>query len=251
MRYDYVEGFWLKKNLAEANILVIVPAFNEEEAIVATLSKLLAIKESIPTVDICVINDGSTDKTADVVRQFPNIILLDLPYNLGIGGAVQTGYKYAHHHNYDVAVQFDADGQHNERDLAAVIKPVLAGECDMCIGSRFVKKTGYDGSSLRRIGIYYFEFLLFLLTRERYTDSTSGYRAINQKVIKIFADSYPKDYPEPEVILFLRRKKLKVKETSVEMNQRQGGASSITPFRSVYYMFKVTLSILMQKLIKE
>ncbi|MBU8881148.1 glycosyltransferase family 2 protein [Bacillus sp. FJAT-29790] len=230
--------------------MIIVPAYNEEEAIGRTLSKLLSIKTSIPTIDICVINDGSKDQTAKVVGLYSDVILLDLPNNLGIGGAVQTGYKYAHHNHYDIALQFDADGQHNEKDLITVLTPIINGECDMCIGSRFVEKTSYTGSRSRRMGIYYFELLLYLLTRQKYTDATSGYRAINRKVISLFADNYPRDYPEPEVILYLHRKKLRVKEISVNMNERQGGTSSITPFRSMYYMFKVTLSILMQKLIK-
>lgn len=238
-------------SLNEKKILIIVPAYNEEEAIEFTLKKLLSLKNTLPLLDICVINDGSRDRTAETVSRFPEIILLDLPYNLGIGGAVQTGYRYAYHNNYDIAVQFDADGQHNEEDLIAVLKPIAAGECDMCIGSRFVEKTDYAGSPFRRAGIYYFEFLLYMLTRKRYTDATSGYRAINQNVIDLFAHDYPRDYPEPEVILYLHRKKLKVKEISVNMKERQGGTSSITPFRSLYYMFKVTLSILMQKLIKE
>ncbi|WP_433744887.1 glycosyltransferase family 2 protein [Falsibacillus pallidus] len=239
------------RNMEEEKILIIVPAYNEEEAIAGTIKKLQALKQTIPTLDVCIINDGSKDRTAEIVKSYPDVTLLDLPYNLGIGGAVQSGYKYAYKNDYDVAVQFDADGQHNEEDLLAVIKPILSGECDMCIGSRFVEKTDYVGNPLRRLGIMYFEFLLYVLTRKKYTDATSGYRAINQKVIKMFAFDYPKDYPEPEVILFLHRRKMKIKEISVNMKQRQGGTSSITPFKSIYYMFKVTLSILMQKLIKE
>lgn len=239
------------QKLHDSKILIIVPAFNEEEAIGNTLERLLTIKAIHPTLDICVINDGSMDQTAQVVRQFPEIILLDLPNNLGIGGAVQTGYKYAHQYGYDIAVQFDADGQHNEADLIKLVNPVLEEQCDMCVGSRFIQKTDYSGNPLRRIGIFYFQFLIYLLTGKKFTDATSGYRAINRKVIELFAHEYPLDYPEPEVILFLNRKKLKVKEISVNMMERQGGASSITPFRSMYYMLKVTLSILMQKVIKE
>jgi glycosyltransferase involved in cell wall biosynthesis len=246
-----MEGMYLSNGIDQARTLIIVPAYNEEESIGHTLRKLLSIKKNLPSIDICVINDGSKDQTAQVVRQFEDVVLIDLPYNLGIGGAVQTGYKYAYKMGYDVAVQFDADGQHNEADLIAVIQPIVNGETDMCIGSRFVQKTDYKGSIFRRIGIYYFELLLFLLTGKKYTDATSGYRAINKKVIELFAREYPKDYPEPEVILFLHRKNFRIKEISVHMKQRQGGSSSITPFRSIYYMLKVTLSILMQKLIKE
>lgn len=237
--------------LDEVKILIIVPAFNEEEAIGKTLQRLLKMKKHYRTIDICVINDGSIDQTVQVVNQYPEIILLDLPNNLGIGGAVQTGYKYAYQKEYDIAVQFDADGQHNEEDLVNLLVPIMEGQCDMSVGSRFIRKTDYSGNPLRRMGIYYFQFLIYLLTRQKFTDATSGYRAINRTVIELFAHEYPLDYPEPEVILFLHRKRLRVKEVSVNMMERQGGTSSITPFRSMYYMFKVTLSILMQKVIKE
>jgi glycosyltransferase involved in cell wall biosynthesis len=249
--YTIFGGLLKLKTIDEAKLLIIVPAYNEEEAISSTLDKLLRLKQNIPSLDICVVNDGSKDRTADMVRQFKEVILIDLPYNLGIGGAVQSGYKFAHKNHYDVAVQFDADGQHSEADLLAVIHPILEEKADMCIGSRFVQKTDYIGNPIRRFGIYYFQWLLFILTGNKYTDATSGYRAINHKVISLFASDYPRDYPEPEVILYLNRKKMKILEISVNMNQRQGGASSITPFKSIYYMFKVTLSILMQKLIKE
>ena len=235
----------------DSTILIIVPAYNEEEAIEGTIEKLNKLRDNRKGIDICVINDGSRDRTAEIVRAFPEVILIDLPTNLGIGGAVQTGYKYAYEFGYDVAVQFDADGQHNADDLATIVNPVLDGECDMCIGSRFVEKTAYRGSSLRRFGIYYFQSLIQVLTGQKFTDATSGYRAMNKRVIALFAYNYPRDYPEPEVIIYLHRKKMKVVEKTVNMHARQGGVSSITPFKSLYYMFKVTLSIIMQKLIKE
>lgn len=235
----------------ELSILIIVPAYNEEEAIEGTIEKLKQLKTPYGSVDICVINDGSRDRTAEIVGAHPEIILLNLTNNLGIGGAVQTGYRYAYQHGYDIAVQFDADGQHNENDLATIIDPVRLGECDLCIGSRFVEKTAYKGSISRRMGIYYFQNLLLLLTGQKFTDATSGYRAMNRKVIELFTYNYPKDYPEPEVLIYLRRKKMKIVEKSVHMNARQGGVSSITPFKSLYYMVKVTISIIMQKLIRE
>lgn len=237
--------------LNNQSVLIIVPAFNEEEAIENTIAKLKKLRSGLPGVDICVINDGSTDRTVSIVKSHPEVILIDLPNNLGIGGAVQTGFKYAHQFNYDIAVQFDADGQHNEDDLMTIIGPVISGECDMCIGSRFVEKTAYSGSKSRRAGIYYFQYLLFLLTGQKFTDATSGYRAMNKSIIQLFAKDYPRDYPEPEVIIHLRRRKFKIIEKSVNMHARQGGSSSITPFKSLYYMLKVTLSILMQKLVKE
>lgn len=244
-------GFLLNTHSGDSTVLIIVPAFNEEEAIENTINKLQKLRTTHSSVDICVINDGSRDRTAEIVRSHPDIILLDLINNLGIGGAVQTGFRYAHEFGYDVAVQFDADGQHNEEDLASIVRPVLAGDCDMCIGSRFVEKTAYEGSLARRFGIYYFQYLIFLLTGQKFTDATSGYRAMNKKVIALFAYDYPRDYPEPEVIIYLRRKKMVIIEKTVNMHARQGGVSSITPIKSLYYMFKVTLSIIMQKLIKE
>lgn len=230
--------------------LIIVPAFNEEESIAGTLTKLSELKRQIPSLEVCVVNDGSEDQTADIVKRF-NVVLVNLPNNLGIGGAVQTGYKYAYHNGYEIAVQFDADGQHNAKDLVQLLEPLVMGEADMVVGSRFVKKTSYKGSIARRIGIYYFYSILKLLTNERFTDPTSGYRAKNRKVIELFAQSYPKDYPEPEVLIQLHKKGLKIKEITANMQERQGGVSSITPIKTIYYMSKVTLAIFMQKIIKE
>lgn len=234
----------------EKKTLIIVPAYNEEEAIGQTLENLLKVKKEIPFIDICVVNDGSKDHTADIVESY-GVHLINLPINLGIGGGMQTGYKYAYYNNYDIAVQFDADGQHNELDLKALILPIISGQADMVVGSRFVENTDYKGSVFRRIGIYYFSTLLFLLTGKKFTDPTSGYRAKNRKVIELFTEHYPRDYPEPEVLIYLKKKGIKVQEVSVHMKDRQGGTSSITPTKSVYYMIKVTLSILMQRLIKE
>ncbi len=238
------------KDSSTLKILIIVPAYNEEKSIAHTLSELIQLTERLEDIDICVINDGSKDQTLSVVKEFP-VILIDLPYNLGIGAAVQTGYKYAYLHNYDIAVQFDADGQHNSQDLENLIQPLLENTCDMVIGSRFIQKTGYKGAWNRRIGILFFSHLLSFLTGNKITDSTSGYRAINKTVIKQLALNYPKDYPEAEVIIYLHRKGLRCGEVSVAMNQRLQGKSSITPFKSIYYMLKVTLAILMQKLTRE
>jgi glycosyltransferase involved in cell wall biosynthesis len=234
-------------------VLVIVPAYNEEEAIRGTLTKLITQvqKGCEYDLDICVVNDGSIDETSRIVSDFPDVILLDLPFNLGIGGAMQTGYKYAWEQGYDVALQFDADGQHNINDLDIIIEPILKADLDMTVGSRFLLKTDYKGTLSRRVGIYYFTMLLKILTRQRFTDPTSGFRAIGKKALGEFASYYPKDYPEPEVLIFLKRKGYKIEERSVNMMERQGGVSSITPFKSIYYMLKVTLSICMQKIIKE
>ncbi|WP_349408676.1 glycosyltransferase family 2 protein [Pseudalkalibacillus sp. SCS-8] len=234
------------------NVLIIVPAYNEEESIGRTLQSLLhTTKASKYNIDICVVNDGSKDRTAEIVQSYPEVKLLNLPYNLGIGGAMQTGYRYAYESNYQIAIQFDADGQHNNEELNTIIEPLKNQEADMIVGSRFVLPTEYRGSSMRRIGIVYFMYLLYALTKQKFTDPTSGFRAINHKIIKEFAHRYPKDYPEPEVLIYLHKKGYIIKEKSVKMQARQGGASSITPFKSLYYMIKVTLSIIMQKVIKE
>ncbi|MFU0789320.1 glycosyltransferase family 2 protein [Cerasibacillus sp. JNUCC 74] len=230
--------------------LIIVPAYNEEASIASTLNSLMKLKSNIKSLEICVVNDGSTDKTADIVASF-DVVLLNLPMNLGIGGAVQTGYKYAYNHGYEIAVQFDADGQHNTNDFLELIKPIIKNEEDMVVGSRFLQKTSYSGSKTRRIGIYYFYLILKLLTNKSYTDPTSGYRAINRRVICLFAHDYPKDYPEPEVLMHLNRKNMRIREVTANMAARQGGESSITFWKSVYYMGKVTLSILMQSIVKE
>ncbi|MGE8080454.1 glycosyltransferase family 2 protein [Peribacillus loiseleuriae] len=239
--------------ISAQKILIIVPAYNEQASIAKTLRELVDFKgnhELSAIVDICVINDGSVDKTEEIVREMGEVILIDLPLNLGIGGAVQTGYKYANSNHYDLAIQYDADGQHKSTELQKIIQPVLAGECDLCIGGRFVEKTSYKGSFQRRMGIFYFEKMIKLLTRVRVTDSTSGFRCVNQKVISIFAKDYPRDYPEPEVIIMLYKKGLKIKEVAVEMVAREMGESSITPWKSVYYMLKVSLSILVRKIEK-
>lgn len=229
--------------------LIIVPAFNEEEAIEGTLRNLAKLKQHFSNVDICVINDGSKDKTSQLAKRH-DVIVVDLPYNLGIGSAVQTGYKYAYQNGYEIAIQFDADGQHNHEDLLHIIEPLQTGECDMVIGSRFCEKTDYKGAVSRRIGIYYFTVLLKMLTGQTFTDPTSGYRAKNRKVLEVFAHHYPKDYPEPEVLIYLKRKGFRLKEVSVNMKERQGGKSSITPFKSIYYMLKVSMAIVKQKFVK-
>lgn len=231
-------------------ILIIVPAYNEEKSISNTLLELKLLTEKMRNIQICVINDGSKDQTAAIIEKFP-VILINLPYNLGIGCAVQTGYKYACLHDYDIAIQFDADGQHSSEDLERLIQPLLKNQCDMVIGSRFLKKTNYKGSLSRRIGILFFSYLLSILTRSKVTDPTSGYRAINKKVIRLLAVNYPKDYPEAEVIAYLHKKGLLCKEIPVNMKPRLEGKSSITPIKSFYYMLEVTIAILMQKLMKK
>lgn len=233
-------------------VLIIVPAYNEQDSIGKTLENLLAHKKNITdyVIDICVINDGSKDNTKDAVLKYADVKLIDLPVNLGIGGAVQTGYKYAYKNDYTLAVQFDADGQHKSEELYKIIAPVLNGDADMCIGSRFLEKTAYRGSLQRRLGIYFFETLLTFFTRNRVTDPTSGFRCINRRIIELFDQDYPKDFPEPEVIMLLNKRNYTVREVSVEMDSREMGASSITPLKSIYYMLKVSLAVFVRKIEK-
>lgn len=233
-------------------IVIIVPAYNEEETIGRTLTDLLGHIQTMKqaSIDVCVVNDGSTDRTRDIISLYKNVTVLDLPFNSGIGGAMQSGYQYAYQMNYDIAVQFDADGQHNPHDLWALISPLWEETCDMTIGSRFLQRTGYKGSFPRRIGIYYFSKLISFLTNETFTDPTSGFRAVNSKIITQFAKQYPKDYPEPEVLMQLHRKKFKIREISVTMKSRQGGTSSITSLKAIHYLVKVSAAIILQTISK-
>ncbi len=222
--------------------LIIIPAYNESENIEKTIR---SIKENAKGFDYIVINDCSTDDTKRICeRNGYNII--SLPINLGIGGAVQTGYKYAWQNGYDMAVQVDGDGQHDPAFLETMANYILEEKCDMVIGSRFINKEGFQSSGARRIGIRYFTALIKFLTGVKITDPTSGLRMINRDVIKIFAVDYPRDYPEPESVVAILRQKKNVREIPVIMKAREGGVSSISPKKSVYYMIKVTLAILIE-----
>ncbi|MDL4839112.1 glycosyltransferase family 2 protein [Aquibacillus rhizosphaerae] len=216
-------------------ILVIIPAYNEEDSILNTVQKL----QRNSLYDYIVINDGSSDRTDEILKG-NDVNHITLPVNLGIGGAMQTGFLYALKHGYDYAIQLDADGQHDSADLQYLVQEIKTSKCDMVIGSRFIEKTDYKGSFMRRLGIYYFYNMLRVIAKIRVTDPTSGYRIVNSKVIHEFANYYPVDYPEVEVLVKLAHKKYHIKEIKVNMSARQGGKSSITPFKSLYYMIKVT-----------
>lgn len=217
-------------------ILAIIPAYNEESNIYNVVT---AIKKEAEEVDILVINDGSKDDTGkEAIRAGAKVI--NMPYNLGIGGAVQTGYIYALQNNYDIAIQVDGDGQHNPKDIEKIIKPIIEGKSDMVIGSRFKDKTDYKPSFCRNLGIMFFSKLVSTLCRASYYDTTSGYRAINRSCMELFCNYYPKDYPEVETIVYACKNGMRITEISVDMNYRKAGKSSITPLRSVYYMLKVT-----------
>ncbi|NRF95756.1 glycosyltransferase family 2 protein [Paenibacillus frigoriresistens] len=224
-------------------ILIIIPAFNEEKNIVNLLYTLNTLHTK---VDILVVNDCSNDKTSSICKSLvlDNLNVIDLPCNLGIGGAVQTGYKYAYRHNYDIAIQLDGDGQHKPEYIINLIDPIVRNEADFVIGSRFIDKKGFQSSAMRRVGINYFSKLINLLVNQKITDPTSGFRACNKDIIELFASKYPVDYPEPESIIFLLRKKYKIVEIPVVMMERIAGVSSIHSFKSIYYMIKVSLAIL-------
>lgn len=224
--------------------LIIIPAYNESASIKATVEE---IKEKAIGFDYVVINDCSTDDTRKICESMKYNIV-NLPVNLGIGGAVQTGYKYGVRHGYDLAVQVDGDGQHDPGFLSEMSEYLLETEADMVIGSRFIEKEGFQSSGARRAGIKYFTFLIRLLTGKTVTDPTSGLRMVNRDVMEMFAQDYPKDYPEPESVVAVLRRGKKVKEIPVVMRERNGGVSSISLKKSVYYMIKVSLAILIEKM---
>lgn len=219
--------------------LIIIPAYNEEGSIAGVIQD---IHRHAPEADVIVVNDGSTDRTAELAAA-AGAKVLTLPYNVGIGGGMQTGYLYAQRMGYDIAVQMDADGQHPAEELPKLI--AKAREADLVIGSRYVETTSYRSSRMRRAGMVFFSGLVSLVTGQRFTDTTSGFRAAGRKVIELYAAYYPIDYPEVESIVYLKRKGCRITEVATEMHHRKAGKSSITPWKSVYYMVKVTLAVLM------
>lgn len=229
-------------------ILAIIPAYNEEDNITELLKEVLNLKNL--NLDVVVINDCSTDNTANICKEM-GVKVINLPCNLGIGGAVQTGYKYAFVNKYDIAIQIDGDGQHKPEYINDLMKPLLDEDIDMAIGSRYIKRQGFQSTIIRRFGIKYFSKLINAFTKQKVTDPTSGFRACNSKVIELFSKRYPQDYPEPESIVFLNRNHFKVKEVPVVMKERIGGVSSISPLKSIYYMIKVSLAIMIDVLRKE
>lgn len=229
--------------MMKQKVLMIIPAYNEEKNIVKTIDMIKNYKKI--DLDYIVINDGSTDNTRRVLKE-NKIDFIDLPFNLGIGAAVQTGYKYAFLKDYDIAIQFDGDGQHDINSVLKLIEPILNEEADMVVGSRYVDDSSEFKSTLsRRFGIKIISSLIKLLSRKRLKDVTSGYRAVNKKIISIFAGNYPFDFPEPITNYTLLKSGFKVKEVGVNMFERQEGRSSIKTFKSVYYMFNVCLSIIL------
>lgn len=227
-------------------ILIIIPAFNEESNILNVIKDL---DEYHPEYDRIVINDASEDATKDILEKH-HIDHIDLPVNLGIGGGVQTGYLYAFYSGYDIAVQMDGDGQHCASELDSIIKPIVNGEANIVVGSRFISREGFQSSFIRRLGICLLSNLIYLCTGRRILDVTSGFRAVDKAYTEIFAREYAHDYPEPEALIVAAQYDAKILEVPVLMKDRENGKSSISALKSVFYMIKVSLAIILQKFIK-
>ena len=225
--------------LKALRLLAIVPAYNEAASIAEVVSE---IRDVDPEIEVLVVDDGSNDATAERAEA-AGARVLRLPLNLGIGGAVQAGYLYAYEHGFDLAVQIDGDGQHDARELPRLLEPILAQTSDFAIGTRFAGESSYRSPLARRIGIGLFARLVSLRVRQRMTDTTSGFRAVNRRGIRLFAADYPHDYPEVESVVTAARGDLRVCEVPVVMRQRAAGQSSITAFRSFYYVVKVLLAL--------
>jgi len=220
--------------------LIIIPAYNEQDNIEKVVNNLV---QNYPQYDYIVINDCSKDKTREIIRQ-RHYNYLDLPVNLGIGGGVQAGYKYAYEKGYDIAIQMDGDGQHNPEYYSFAVDLIEQGQADIVIGSRFITKEGFQSSALRRFGIVFLSKLIKFICGADVKDVTSGYRIINKKFIKIYSDEYAQDYPEPEAIVNAKINGAVIKEIPVIMNERLGGESSISPLKSIYYMIKVSIAVI-------
>jgi hypothetical protein len=220
-------------------VAAIVPAYNEAR----NLPRLAeALRAHAPAVEVCLVDDGSVDETARVARSL-GWTVLRLPMNLGIGGAVQAGYLWALERGHDLAVQIDGDGQHDPAFLDALAAPIRAGSADVVIGSRFLSGGGFRSTLVRRAGIRYLSWFLRLRCGARVTDPTSGFRAAGRRAIELFARYYPSDYPEPEAVALARRAGLRIAEVPVRMYEREHGASSITALRTLYYLVKVSLAL--------
>jgi glycosyltransferase involved in cell wall biosynthesis len=220
--------------------LVIIPALNEAESIVNVIA---SIRQHVPWADIAVLNDGSTDDTGEIAKA-EGAMVLHMPYRIGIGASVQTGYMFADQYGYEIVVRVDGDGQHPIEDIPRLLGGLEQQHVDLIIGSRYIEDRGYSGSMARRAGSLILANLVSAITGKRFTDPTSGFTAANRRTIKLCAQVYPHDYPEPEALVILHRAGLQICEIPVAMKPRQGGRSSITTLRSGYYMIKVILAIL-------
>ena len=223
----------------QKKILIIIPALNEERSIGKVIGE---VRRQLSQADILVVNDGSTDATGNIARE-EGVLILEHPYNMGIGATMQTGFLYALKNRYDIAVQIDGDGQHNPEFLTSLMKPILEGRSNLVIGSRYLSPGGFKSTPLRKLGIRFFTCLLWIFTRKRVMDPTSGFRAMDRKVLELFSVNYPSDYPEVEALVSACKRGLVFQEVPVLMKQRQGGISSIGILSAFYYMTKVTLSV--------
>lgn len=227
-------------------VLLIIPAYNEEENILKVCRNIEKFDNAI---DYIIINDGSKDSTSKILKE-NNLKHINLINNLGIGGAVQTGYKYAYENDYDIAIQFDGDGQHDINYVSKICQPLIKGQADMCIGTRYLDKDSskFQSTFMRRLGSNIISVCIKIFAGKKITDPTSGFRAVNKKVIEEFAKEYPKEYPEPESTVSLLVNKYKVEEIPVSMNEREGGVSFVTPLKSIDYMLKVILAIIIDSI---
>lgn len=225
-------------------VLIIIPAYNEEENIEKLVDNLT---ENYSQYDYLIVNDCSKDSTEEIIKR-RGYNYISLPVNLGIGGAVQAGYVYAKENDYDIAIQIDGDGQHDPEYIADLIAPIVAGEADMTIGSRFIKKEGFQTSFMRRLGINIIRVVIKLTCGTKATDTTSGFRATSKELTKFFSQNYAQDYPEPEAIVAASLNGFRVKDVAVKMREREGGVSSINTLRSFYYMIKVSLALIILRI---
>ena len=223
-----------------SKVLLIIPAYNEEESLRSLIEEIKAV---CPEVDYLVVNGCSSDDTERLLEEL-GANYISLPCNMGIGGAVQSGYRYAAQNGYDIAIQIDGDGQHDVRFVKDMVKLIEDKQADVVIGSRFIDKEGFQSSQARRIGIRILSVLIRLMCGAKVKDVTSGFRAVNRRFIELFAENYPDDYPEPEVIVTAKLYGAVIKELPVVMRERTTGKSSINLKRSIYYMIKVSLAII-------
>jgi glycosyltransferase involved in cell wall biosynthesis len=221
--------------------LIIVPCFNEQDSVLSLYDEF---QQAVPHCDVIFVNDCSNDETLPVLRDNA-IPHLNLPLNLGIGGAMQTGYRYAFEYDYDIAIQVDGDGQHDPGEIPILLALIEEGNTDIAIGSRFLEKKGFQSSRMRRMGISFLSNLIFCITGKMITDPTSGFRALNREAINLFSVDYAVDFPEPESNMLALRYGLRIREMPVRMRMRRGGVSSINAYKSIYYMLKVSISILL------
>jgi hypothetical protein len=229
----------VRAELARLRRIAVVPARNEEKSVAGVVEQIRAFD---PDMEVVVVDDGSADRTAAVATA-AGARVVRLPFNLGIGGAVQTGFRFALENGFDLAVRLDGDGQHDPRELPALLEPLLADEADIVVGSRFAGEGEYRPPFARRLGIRLFAGVVSRVVGQRVTDTTSGFQALNRRAIALFAADYPHDYPEVEATVMVFKHRLRLKEVPVAMRERQAGDSSITPLRSAYYMLKVSLAL--------